>query len=135
MQLHESLASLLRTMPGLIDAHHPNGTRRYIVYIVTVKAGTSAAKVDFYVGSTSHSASARIAQHREGGPKAARMFRRGKNVPHELRSDLIPQHISFGDRASAENAEGLVADHLARQHKLRVHSDQMSATTTRKVKS
>lgn len=91
-------------------------TRVYTVYVIELAhqavSRNPSGLPPLYIGQTAHSPEHRFAQHREGGLTAA-------SRPHRyglrLRPDLYEHLSPFASRESAEAAEAMLADDLARQ--------------------
>ncbi|MCU0259103.1 MAG: GIY-YIG nuclease family protein [Solirubrobacteraceae bacterium] len=83
-------------------------SRTYGVYVIELDRGPGAV----YVGSTGKSFDERMAQHNEGGPKAAQVFRRRGARGLRLRDDLHGHLPRFDDRDVAERAERRLANQL-----------------------
>ena len=93
------------------DLNSRAGEANYSVYVLDVIPLSENCKYHLYVGSTWKSVEDRCAEHREGGSKAARIFRSGATVG-DIRWDLMDGFPKFYSREAAERAEGRVAKWL-----------------------
>jgi hypothetical protein len=98
---------------ALPPSKHHRGTFR--VYVIEVEPQTSDCRYEFYVGHTAGTVAKRFAQHAQGGPLAARMFRATGSPPRarvravRLREDLMLGTPVFNSKEAAMRAEGLLA--------------------------
>jgi len=90
------------------DSRSHESEAMFSVYILDVIPLVENCSYDFYVGSTWKPLEERIDEHREGGPKAARVFRSSANVG-AIRWDLMKDFPRFHSRDAVERAEGRVA--------------------------
>lgn len=92
----------------------PHGAT-FRVYVIEVEPLTSDCRWVFYVGYTARPVAKRFAQHAQGGPLAARIFRASGSPPRVparavgLREDLMLGTPVFGSKEAAMRAEGLLA--------------------------
>ena len=94
------------------DLNSRTGEAKYSIYVLDVIPLSENCKYQIYVGSTWKSVEERFAEHREGGSKAARIFRSTAAVG-DIRWDLMDGFPKFYSREAAERAEGRVAKWLS----------------------
>ena len=111
--LSQALLNSLYNM-AIADAKGKKSEARRSVYIIEVRPIDPNCTFDFYVGSTWHPVKYRFEQHREGGSKAAQIFR-NRAKPSGLRWDLMEGFPKFHNKDAVERAEKRVADYLARK--------------------
>jgi hypothetical protein len=87
----------------------------YRVYVIEVEPLTPGCRYVFYVGHTAGTVEKRFAQHAQGGPLAARIFRLAGSPPRpraravRLREDLMLGTPVFKSKEAAMRAEGVLA--------------------------
>lgn len=104
----------------------PGKPARFRLYVIEV--GNSDT-VDFYIGETSHTVEHRFDQHRSQlkDKKASKLFYRDMATAQCLRYDLFQGLPEFTDRDTAIKAEGLLADVVETQLKVRAHCDALNS--------
>ena len=115
----------IRSIESLAQQHNKSGrAKRYRLYVIQV---TDSDEVDFYVGQTSRRVETRLAQHQSRSPekKAANLFKKDQGTAQRLRYDLFEGFPYFTDRDTAVRAEGILADVIETQLKVRVDCDAL----------
>jgi hypothetical protein len=119
------LVEILHKLSELeIDTSPRKGTSTYSVYIIEIENVNSESPFDFYVGSTGKDIEMRFQEHKNRGPKSARIFKNGKMIPSRICWEKMQDFPEFITREFAEQAENFVALYLAGQG-LRVKSDKI----------
>jgi hypothetical protein len=98
---------ILRSLNNMaeFDLNSRSGEAKYSIYVLDVIPLSENCKYQIYVEE-------RFAEHREGGSKAARIFRSMAAVG-DIRWDLMNGFPKFYSREAAERAEGRVAKWLS----------------------
>ncbi len=93
------------------DSQSHSGEANYSIYVLDVVPLSDNCRYEIYVGSTWKSIEQRLEEHREGGSKAAQIFRSTAKVG-AIRWDLMNGFPKFHSRDAVERAEGRVAKWL-----------------------
>ena len=91
-----------------MDYRQHNGVAKFSVYVLDVLPLSDGCKYELYVGSTWKEIKHRHEEHKDGGSKSARIFRKSASVG-DIRWDLMEGFPKFYSREAAERAEGRVA--------------------------
>lgn len=107
------------------DALSHNVEAKYSVYVLEVIPLSESCKYDLYVGSTWKSVEERFEEHKNGGTRAARLFRKSAKVG-AIRWDIMEGFPKFHSRDAVERAEGRVAIWLTNKG-FTVRSDKLES--------